>query len=71
MRKLVFLVLVMAMVASLFATGCTVTESQETRNRRHKLINDLQLRMLVEDWDYFWLYEQNSALNRWHPWVGI
>ena len=71
MKRLVLLAFVMVILASILITGCTVVENKETRHRRGKLITDLQFRMLVEDWDYFWLYERNSALTQWHPWVGI
>ena len=76
-RLLVFLVL----LASFFLIpgcanmreefGATVAENRDARKRRISQISDLQMKMLAEDWDYFWLFERNSALTQWHPWVGI
>jgi len=68
-RLLVWLLLAVVFLSGL---GCaTVTESTGDRTRRISQISDLQMRMLVEDWDYFWLFERNSTLTSWHPWVGI
>ncbi len=66
------LLIVFVVILGTFAmTGCTVTETRTERKRRISQINDLQLRMLVEDWDYLWLYERNAATTQWNPWVGI
>ena len=70
MKKL--LIPLIFLVVSLIAAGCsTMTEPREERNRRLSQISDLQMKMLVEDWDYLWLYERNTGMTRWCPWVGI
>ncbi len=66
------LLIVFVLILGTFAmTGCTVTETARERDRRIGEITDLQLRMLVEDWDYLWLYERNAATTQWDLWVGI
>jgi len=72
MRKAVLVGMLIVMAAGFLLTGCaTVVESPDVRNRRTKEISDLQMRMMVEDWDYIWLYERNTGMTQWHPWVGI
>jgi hypothetical protein len=51
-------------------SGCGITSSFEERVHRHQQIDDLQARMFVDDWDYFWLRERNSYLTEWYPRVG-
>ncbi len=67
MKKLLAAILI---VAGSFLIGCTVTETAQERNVRLKQVTDLNSRMLVEDWDTFWLYDNNSRLSQWHPYVG-
>jgi outer membrane protein assembly factor BamE (lipoprotein component of BamABCDE complex) len=70
MKKALFLLAVMIFVTTLLS-GCSgVGDSYSDRLRRGKHINDLQTRMLVDDWDYFWLYEHNTYLSEWYPRVG-
>ena len=68
-RLLVVLVLVLG---SLLVTGCaTMVENPEARDRRIRQVWGLQMRGLVEDWDYLWLIDQNTGMTQWNPWVGI
>jgi len=68
-KALIVLVLAAGM---LLASGCVTTnETADVRDLRLEQISDLQMRMLVEDWDYFWLFERNAGTTQWHPWVGI
>lgn len=72
MRRVSVLIILLALTASIFLSGCsTLVETPEARNRRYKQITNLQMKMLVEDWDYFWMYERSSSASQWHPWVGI
>ena len=71
MRNVVLVGMLIVVAAGFLLTGCTVVESPDVRNRRAKEISDLQMRMMVEDWDYIWLYERNTGTTQWHPWVGI
>ena len=65
------LAMVLILLAGTLMCGCsTLTETPPERNRRIALQNDLQMKMLVEDWDTFWLQEHVSSLSRWHPYVG-
>ena len=63
--------IVLVLLAGAFLTGCGLTDSLEERERRYSQITDLQLRMLVDDWDYVWLMDQNSNLTEFHPRVGF
>ena len=40
-----------------------VSDSDIQRQRRIDAINNLNKRMLVDDWDAFWLYERTSRLT--------
>jgi len=71
MRRFILVTFLIAVAASFLMTGCTMTETPNARNRRIKQITDLQMRMLIEDWDYLWLYDRSTGMTQWHPWVGI
>ena len=63
--------LVLCVCFAALLTGCAgLVDSGPERYSRAKQINDLQMRMLVDDWDYFWLYERSSYLTKYHPRVG-
>jgi hypothetical protein len=64
-------ILLVILLGSFFLSACTVVETASERRRRQVHISKLQMKMLVEDWDYFWLMERNTALTQWHPWIGI
>jgi len=68
MKKLILLLVLLGVLTS---TGCTLTETAAERRRRTYQITNLQMRMMVEDWDYIWLYDHNTQMTQWHPWVGI
>lgn len=65
-KLLVMLVLCLAAVLA----GCTLDETRAEHGRRLLQITDVQLRMLVEDWEEFWLYDKSTTLSRWHVRVG-
>jgi len=70
MKKILLLLAVLVCVTTLMS-GCEgMADSYSDRMRRYKHIDDLQTRMLVDDWDYFWLYERNTYLSEWYPRVG-
>ena len=70
MRRICLLIVLCACFTALLA-GCSgVADSGAERYSRAKQINDLQMRMLVDDWDYFWLYDRNTYLTKYHPRVG-
>ena len=72
MRRIALMMILLALTASFMLGGCaTLVETPEERHRRIMHITDLQMKMLVEDWDYFWLYERSSGMTQWHPWAGI
>lgn len=50
--------------------GCTMTETRVERDRRIANNWRIQSRLMVEDWDYFWLLEKPSALSRHHIRTG-
>lgn len=68
MKKL----LLALIIAGSFFSGCaTLVETPKERDRRILTGWNLDLRMAVEDWDYFWLVDRNSYLTQWHPRTGI
>ncbi len=66
MRKL----LIALVLLSGTLIGCTVGETPREHAQRHMLQADVQMRTMVEDWDYFWLAERNSRLTRWYTRLG-
>ena len=69
-RPLIVLVLILVL-GGILISGCTMTETPRERNRRIMQISDFRMRMIVEDWDYIWLYHKNDNTTYWHPWVGM
>jgi hypothetical protein len=65
-----FLILLVFCGSLLSVSGCGLVDSAQERQNRYAQITNLQFRMLVDDWDYFWLYDRNSQLTQWHPRVG-
>jgi hypothetical protein len=61
-RLLVLLIL----LAAMFLAGCGLVHTYGERERRYGNIADMQLRMAVDDWDYFWLAERPSYLTYWY-----
>lgn len=59
------LVLLVVLVGACLA-GCGLVDSQQERKRRYKTITQLQGRMIIDDWDYFWLADRPSYLTSWH-----
>jgi len=56
---------------SLAATGSQgLLDSTNQRNRRSRYIDNVSTRMLVDDWDMFWLYERGSTLTPYIIHVG-
>lgn len=71
MKKLLILLVIM-MAGSFLFSGCSgLTDSRAERSRRIQQITELQMKMLVDDWDYLWLYERSTRNTQWHTWVGI
>ena len=64
-----FLFILALLVAAAF-TGCTLVETAHERRAKIAHQGSLQLRMLVDDWDYLLLRERNSNLTYYHPRVG-
>ncbi len=67
---MVKLMVIMLLASAIFITGCSLTESMETKNRRLAIITNLNLRMIVDDFEAYWLYEKVSPLSEYHPRVG-
>lgn len=68
MKKLL-LVLAFVCLSGIWS-GCTVTETPSQHYERIGAQWNLQMKMAVEDIDYFWLLERNSYLTEWHPRLG-
>lgn len=63
-----FLLVVFAMVClGGILSGCTMRErTADERFSRFARINDVNMHLFWEDWDYLWLYDRESRLSRWH-----
>jgi len=65
------LILLVVCLANLLA-GCSgVVDTYAERKLRYKHTNDFQTRMIVDDWDYVWLYDRSSNMTYWHPRAGL
>ena len=60
-RWLIAIVLVFSVVL----VGCTTVETAGEHHRRMMLTSDLNARMMVDDWDYFWLANRPHRLTHW------
>ncbi|HUS48076.1 MAG TPA: hypothetical protein VM098_08150 [Phycisphaerae bacterium] len=70
MKKTLLLLTVLILVTTIMS-GCDgMVDTSQDRMRRIRNINELQTRMIVDDWDYIWLYERNTYLSQWYPHVG-
>jgi hypothetical protein len=46
--------------------GCaTTTRSPEQREAHHRRIIENDMKLMVEDWDAFWLMDRPTRLSRW------
>ena len=69
--KPLLILLVLCLAAASILAGCSgVVDTYDDRVRRYKQINNFQTRMIVDDWDYIWLYERSSNLSEWNPRIG-
>ena len=62
--KRLFVLLIL--LAAVFLAGCGLVHTYEERERRHKNITELQLRMAVDDCDYFWLTDRPTYMTYWY-----
>jgi len=63
------LALLVVLFIGVFVVGCKppsgVARTGEERQRSLKNAMDLQQRMLVDEWDYFWLADRVSYMTYW------
>ena len=45
-------------------------DPKEQRLSRLQMIQDIQTRQMVDDWDTIWLTDHVSYLSQWHGYVG-
>lgn len=46
--------------------GCETTiRSEEQRSAHHRRIMENDLKLLVEDWDMFWMVDRPTRLSKW------
>ena len=64
------LCLVLVVVLVLTVGGCGVVRTPQERWRLSRQVEEMNLRELVDDWDYFWLYERCSGMSYWTPMFG-
>ena len=65
------LILVVICLGMMMAGCATLVNSPEERDRRIHHIWSTETRMIVDDWDAFWLVDRNTRTTRYHPRVGI
>ncbi len=71
MKKLILLlILVVGPVLAGCSNNSGMVDSSEERNRRLSAVSDINERQVVDDWDEFWLYDQNIKLSEWQAFVG-
>jgi len=58
--------LLLVLLVSSCLAGCGLVHTRQERHRRFKTISALQARMIVDDWDYFWMVDRPSYLTQWH-----
>lgn len=68
-----FLLILLLVIGPVLA-GCSrnsgLVESSDERNQRLAAVSDIHERQLVDDWDEFWLYDENLHLSDWHVFLG-
>ena len=67
MKKLLIAMILLSSVL----VGCTISETPVQHGQRLWLQEDVQARMMVEDWDTFWLFSHPSRLTLWNEQAGI
>ena len=66
------LLIVLVLLLGCFMGGCDgVMYNRRGRSFRNSMIVNHQSRVLVDDIDYFWLFERNTRFSEWHYRVGI
>ncbi len=71
MKKLfLLLILVVGPVLAGCSNNSGMVDSPAERNRRLSAVTDISERQFVDDWDEFWLYDQNIKLTEWHVFIG-
>ena len=66
------LLLALVLLGSLLG-GCnspTLVDTPQERNIRIAMECDIKFKELVDDWDFFWLADNECRLTQWHPRVG-
>lgn len=66
--KTLLMLLVLASMA--LSSGCSMTRSCDEGYRKNTAITEINMRGLVDDWEYLWLYDRSTMLTQWHPHVG-
>ncbi|MCK4601072.1 MAG: hypothetical protein KAU28_01315 [Phycisphaerae bacterium] len=68
MKKILILLVVLT---GLILAGCAGSiDTASERKTRIKNINAMNARMLVDDWDFFWMQDCSSQLMEWHTKFG-
>lgn len=50
--------------------GSGMVDSRVERDTRLDLVNCIDTAQVLDDWDYFWLYDRNSKLTQWNADLG-
>ncbi len=65
------LLVMFVLTLSVALGGCTMTETVTERHSRINQIWEIQMRQMVEDWDYLWLIDKPTYLNAHHVRTGL
>ncbi|MBN1554015.1 MAG: hypothetical protein JXA11_04665 [Phycisphaerae bacterium] len=70
MKKVIFLLLICGAILAGCSNNSGMVDDSSDRNRRLSAVYDTDERQLIDDWDEFWLFDQNLKLTEWHVFVG-
>ena len=62
--KCLFVLIVLCV--AVWLSGCGLADTENQRKLRYKHVVDANTRMLIDDWDHFWLMDRPSKLTHWH-----
>jgi excinuclease UvrABC helicase subunit UvrB len=62
--------LVLVLLAVVCISGCSTPETYSERVFRISQSQQLDMRMIIDDFDYVFLLERNSSLSKWHQRLG-
>jgi hypothetical protein len=72
--KIQTLLLALTLVATIFLGGCALGpipgQSRQEVSNEQRVAFEEELKMFVDDWNYFWLIDRPTRLSRYNVYVG-